>query len=41
MTMETFFEVLGDNAFVLVSVFGSIAVIGYLWARFNHRARGR
>jgi len=34
-------EWIGDNGFILVAILGSIAIIGYLWATFNQRVKGR
>lgn len=35
------FELLGDNLFVILSVLGTIVIIGYLWAKFWSKERGR
>lgn len=41
MNSAAFLEWIGDNAFVWIAVLGSVAVILYLWAKFNKKERGR
>lgn len=41
MINAAFLEWIGDNGFVLVAVLGSIAIIIYLWSKFNQREKSR
>lgn len=41
MNSAAFLEWIGDNAFVWISVLGSVAIIVYLFAKFNNKERGR
>ncbi|WCN37491.1 EYxxD motif small membrane protein [Aneurinibacillus uraniidurans] len=34
-------EVFSDNAYVIITVVASIAVVAYAWAKFNSKARSR
>lgn len=41
MNSAAFLEWIGDNAFVWLTVLGSVAVVVYLWSKFNQKERGR
>jgi cbb3-type cytochrome oxidase subunit 3 len=34
-------EVISDNAYVIITVVASILIVAYIWAKYNSKPRGR
>jgi hypothetical protein len=41
MSNTTILELLGDNIFVILTLLGTVAIIGYLWVKFADKSRSR